>query len=146
MEFAIERLADIREDLEPLLADHHSEIKSHQFELRPDWPRYQALESERALFVFTARHDGELVGYGIFTQFFHPHSTNWLVAQSDTLFLRPEYRRGRDGVKFIEYCGERLRENRVDETLWLVSESNDWGKILERMGYAKKETVYGKEN
>ena len=65
MDFALEALAQVKREAEPLLQQHYEEIalNKDKIKLNPDWRAYAELDKINALRVFTARKDGKLMGY-----------------------------------------------------------------------------------
>ena len=62
---AHECLANVKEDIKPLLEKHWLETEPNQetILLNPDWEQYALLDLARILHIFTARNEGILVGY-----------------------------------------------------------------------------------
>ena len=65
MKLAHECLASVKEDIKPLLEEHWELVALNQgkIKLNPNWEEYARLDAAGVLRVFTAREDGELVGY-----------------------------------------------------------------------------------
>ena len=63
--YRVEKLNDVRGEIEPLLEAHYLEICAHPDELTLDvnWGRYRTLEEIGMLRIFTVRDDGKLIGY-----------------------------------------------------------------------------------
>lgn len=142
-----ETIASVKSEIGVLLRAHYDEIALHKdvIKLAVDWGRYEYLEQENALRVYTARDDGRLIGYSAFFLVWHPHYKNNLFAQNDVLYLSPEYRNGTTaGIRLIKYSEEQLLADRVDKIMWHVKTANDWSAILERLGYQFEERIMGK--
>ena len=60
-----ESLLNVKEDIKPLLEEHWRLVALNQgkIKLNPDWKEYSRLDTAGILKIFTARDDGELVGY-----------------------------------------------------------------------------------
>ena len=92
--FARETYAEAVEDVKALLPIHWREMAQRQDDipLDPDWNFYaQAFHWDMAR-IYTARHDGELIGYVIF--FITPRHTHYAHrwAKDDTIWIKAEHR------------------------------------------------------
>lgn len=143
---AVERLRDVRGEIEPLLRRHYAEIALHKdrIPLAPDWGRYEVMEAAGGLLICTARLDRALIGYAVFFLQHHIHYLHTFVAMNDVLFLDEPHRRGRTGIRLMQFAEEQLRARRVDRVLWHVKRRHDWSAILGRMGYEEDEVIMGK--
>ena len=112
--------------------------------LNPDWKHYEELSNAGMLEVTTARTEKSLIGYQIYIVGPHLHYKSSITAISDVLYLAPEYRRGTTGIRLMKTAEKRLRERGVQRVVQNVKLHNDWGKILERMGYDPFECLYAK--
>jgi GNAT superfamily N-acetyltransferase len=63
---------------------------------------------------------------------------------SDVLYLAPEYRKGTTGIRLMKTAEEELVKLGVQRIVQNVKLTNDWGSILERMGYKPFERIYTK--
>lgn len=152
MKLAREPLAAIRPELEGLLALHYEELTKHKdvVKLKPDWGKYEALDAQGALPIYTARDAGRLIGYAIFFLAFHLHYSDVLCATNDVLFLHPDYRQGSAGLRLVRYADDDL-SNRVeaDRIFWHLKfnthgAERDLQPVFKRMGYAPEEVVVGR--
>ena len=127
----------------PLFKLHYAEIARYlDIPLDPDLGMYETVEAAGNLRVYSARHEGELVGYVIFFLRTHPHYKTSLHAHQDVLFLLPAYRKGLVGIRLIKFADKMLGEEGVQVVSHHVKDYADFGPILERMGYEKVETIY----
>ncbi len=134
------------EEVGPLLRAHWVEIAHYpDIPLDPDFNSYRALEAQGNLRVFTARDalaGMELVGYACFIVRANIHYRTSLQAVQDVLYIRPD-RRG-FGRDFISWCDEELRKDGVQVVYHHVKLAHDWGRLLERLGYERIETIWGR--
>jgi GNAT superfamily N-acetyltransferase len=146
MLFQIEAWADCQPEIAALCVRHWEEIAHNRdlIKLDPDWDKYQKLAQMQMLSVATARVDGILVGYQIYIVAPHMHYRQSLTALSDVLYLAPEYRQGRAGIRLMQCAEEELKRLNVQRIVQNVKVTNDWSKILERMGYKPFEYIYTK--
>ena len=94
--------------------------------------------------VTTARDGSILVGYQIYFVMPHMHYKNSLTAMSDVLFLAPEHRKGLAGILLMKSAEKELVKLGVQRIIQNVKLANDWGSILERIGYKPFERIYTK--
>lgn len=146
--FGVESLHVVKDDGAALFAQHYEELTldRHAVELSPIWAEYAALESINRLLVFTARDGEKMVGYGVFFVTRHMHYADLTVAQNDVFFLQKDYRIGKAGIDFKDYCENAVKESLLGKLKikWSISPLNDWSSILLRSGYEKEESLYGK--
>ena len=142
-----ETLYDVVDEVEPLLRLHYDELtlnKEH-IKLDPMWERYALLESSDSLVIYTARDNGQLVGYSAFFVTQHMHYAALTIVANDVLFLHPDHRTGRTGIRLIKFCESSLRERLGSFKLtWHAKYTNDLASILTRMGYAAEEVILSK--
>lgn len=141
-----ELLCEAVEEMQPLLELHYQELTCHkdQIKLEPDWKRYAELEQQGVFVLFTAREHGHLVGYSAFFLTPHIHYAQTRVAINDVLFLHPDHRKGRTGIKLIRHSEQALKAMGMQKITWHIKFSHDWRTILHRMGYLDEEVSVGK--
>lgn len=143
--FRTETLSQAKADGEPLLRRHWAEIAHYQdIPYAPRWDAYENLERLGMLRIYTARLDGQLVGYCVFVVMHNIHYGSSLEASEDVLFLVPEQRNGRIGIRLIKFADELLRSEGVQLVKRHVKFAHDHGPILERMGYEPIDQIYGR--
>lgn len=133
-------------ELYPHFLDHWRELGRYPFpDIEPGFNEslYIALEAAGGLRVFTARDNGALVGYAVFFLQLHPHHTSALYAMEDMLYVLPA-RRGFTGARLIRFVERELAADGVQVITQAVPVTNDWSKLLERMGYTPIEQIYAK--
>ena len=134
---------DAYKEAKPLLEAHYKEISHYQdIALKVDQNSYMALEKAGYLRIYVARVDGKMVGYAVFLIKRNIHYINSLQALQDVLYIDPGHR-GK-GLKFIAWCDDQLREESIQVVYHHVKLSHDFGKALERIGYERIETIYGR--
>ena len=141
------------EPLDPMLSDaaalfelHYQELTLHKesVKLNPMLENYRQIERAGKIAVYTARDDGELVGYGVFFVAPHIHYGDTIVAMNDVLFLHPAHRKGSMGTRLIKFCEQQLRARGAHKIAWHIKLSLDWSPILIRLGYVTEEITVGK--
>lgn len=140
--FQVEKFKDVWPELCPLTILHWSEIHpGRESAYKPNVKQYQHFNDIGFLHIFTARHEGVLVGQAVIyvTESMH---TQQKMAREDTWYFLPEFRRGRNAIDFLKYIENTLRENGVVEFHATAPERQ--GRILTYMGYDKTMNVYQK--
>lgn len=144
VEFGSEKVRAVWPEIYPIFEKHWEEIAHHKdIPLDPNIEIYHKLDDSGAIRVYTAREDGELVGYCVF--FIHPnlHYKNSLHANQDVLYIKKE-KRGRFGMKFISWCDEQLRKEGVQVISQHVKKAHDFGPLLKRLDYELVDLIYAR--
>ena len=142
----VEGLDTLRPELDALAQEHYREIALYQdrIALAPNWHTYAGLERRGELVSLGVRVEGVLVGYALWVLRTHLHYEGCLTALNDVIYLHPNHRRGRTGLRLIDESEYILKVLGVDHILWHLKPSHDWSNILKRKGYALEEMIYGK--
>lgn len=88
-------------------------LNQGKVKLNPDWERYAELDASNVLRIFTARKDGELVGYCVVLVSTSLHYKDHKFAINDVVFVLPEYREGATGYHLIKAVEDHCREDGV---------------------------------
>lgn len=141
-----EFLSSCLEDFKPMLEKHWEEIALYKdtIKLNPDYEKYYTLEDLSMLKVFTARDDGYPVGYLVFIVDVNLHYQDTVWAKMDILYISPQFRNARVGMRLISFAEECLKEDGVDVIMLGTKAHKPFGRLLRFMGYSKVETYYGK--
>jgi hypothetical protein len=144
--FARERVRDLWDELVPLMAAHLAE-REDAGELPPldiDRVQYEVLDALGKHRAFTARADGELVGYASFVVTTSLHHRTDLRAMHDALYLLPGHRSGLAGIQLIAFADRELRAEQVSTIHHVAPAGSPLGRALERMGNRPHEMIYVK--
>jgi hypothetical protein len=144
--FAVEPVASLWSEMEPLLMEDQTEVGFlPPGKLNPAREQYEGLEKAGALRVFTARHLGVLIGYNSFI--IHPHLHYWpdSWASQDALYIRRQWR-GRTAIRFILWTDAELANLGVAVIHRTSTIRREYGRTLERLGYKGFETSYLKSS
>ena len=147
VDYYVEPLSDkLIAEVQPLIELHYEELTLHKqvIKLDPDWNRYKSLADQKMITIITARDKGVLIGYSLFFVSPHIHYKNNIMANNDVLYLHPDYRQGRTGLKLIRKCEQVLQEQQVDKIVWHVKYAKDFRQILYRLGYEDEDALVGK--
>lgn len=146
--FQTESLEQFLPEALPLLRGQWSEVGScpQAHALDVDMALYASIEQAGALHITTARTaDATLVGYAIYFVHDYPHVQQVCMAQSDALYLHPDYRKGFAGLRLLQAAEHALEGRGVNNIMQTCTRKKDFGVLLRRMGYVNTETVYRKE-
>jgi hypothetical protein len=146
MDFALENLAMVRREIEPLLEEHWKEIALNKeiIKLNPDWRAYAELDKINALRIYTARKEGKLMGYFVILVSRSLHYKDHLFANNDIVFLRKSARRGLTGLKLVKFAVESLQAEGVTKLHVNTKTHQPFDPIMERLGFEEIETVFSK--
>lgn len=144
MEFAIENLAKVRREIEPLLKQHYDEIALNKdiIKMNPDWQAYARLDAANALRIYTARRDDKLLGYFVVIVSKSLHYRDHLFANNDVIFLAKPARKGLTGVKLIKYAIDSLAAEGITKLHINTKAHQPFDAILERLNFEEIERVY----
>lgn len=143
IDFQRESIAGLWGELHPLLDAHYHEISADKtIPLCPDTERYDQLDAAGVIHTYTARLEGELIGYAIFFVQPHLHYATTTHALQDVIFIAREHRRGTLGLRLIRYCDRQLQSEGIHVVHHHIKAAHNWGPILERMGYRLQDLIY----
>ena len=130
-------------ELTPLLKAHAKEICPYDdFEFNPDWATYRFFQDNDKMKAFVAREDGKVMGYLAYMLFHNLHFKDIQQAVQDVLYINPTHRGKMLGMKLIKYADGVMKFNGVHVVMQHVTKQNEFGPILERIGYHHEESVY----
>lgn len=135
--FAVERIEDVLRELVPLHQQHWNETEGHRHSIPLDVDYEYMINAERSgrFMLFTVRApNGELVGNCMMYLTRSTHTKKW-VAEEDTIFIREDHRKGRLGIKLVQYVEDVLRGFGITEIRVTVKTVNRVGAMLQRLGY-----------
>lgn len=145
MQYQEERTSEVWDEAWPLLIEHFEEISANQdIALNPDIEKYNNLDDLGMLRCYTARDNGQLVGYALFLVHQNMHYAQSKQAQQDVIFLQKDARKGLTGYKLIRFAEDMLRGENVQIVYHHVKAMHNFGKILERQGYKLVDLIYSK--
>jgi predicted GNAT superfamily acetyltransferase len=124
---------------------HESARNKHLMVLKPDVPRYRALEAAGALLSLVAYVDETIVGYSVNIVSPHLHYADLLCAHNDVLFVAEEYRKSPLGLKLIRDTERACKARGVHLMLWHAKEDTTLANILPKLGCKVQEIIYTKE-
>lgn len=146
MKYQQEFLPTVENDIRPLIQKHWEDIalNKDKIKLNPDWDAYYVLEQAGVLKIFTAREGDKLVGYFVVIIQYNMHYKDHLFASNDIIFLHPDYRKGRTGIKLIQFAEKCLKEDGVSVLTINTKVHKPFDKLMEFLGFGLIERVYSK--
>lgn len=146
MEYAIEKVSDLQEEVQPLLDLHWEQIalNKDKIKLNPDWQRYIALNEAGLLFCYSAREDKKLVGYFVVIASTSMHYSDHTFGICDIIFIHPDYRGGSAGIKLIKFAEAHLKSIGVSTLAINTKLHAPFDALLDRLQYTCIERVFCK--
>ena len=135
---------DLFKEMFPLLEEHEEELNVLNCGLDVDLQMYVKAVAAKQIAIYTARQEGELVGYAVYWIKRHPHY-NVLVADADVIFLRKDYRVGSTGIKLLRFSEDKLKEKGINVIVQRTKKHKDLGRLFKFLKYEHAEEVYIKE-
>ena len=133
------------DDISRLFQDHYSEISLlKDYDLRPDYSKYFAIHQQDNLKVILCKDEQKIIGYIIFFIGKHLHYIDCLLASEDIYYLKPEYRKGRIGIKMFKFAEQYLKSIGVNMIRYGTKVHFDNSSLFEYLGYSLTEKVYTK--
>lgn len=130
-----------------VLAEAHwreTEMYRHGQPFCPSFDRYNSYDKAGWLVQYTARSEGKLVGYA--TMYLTPSQHTQLpIATEDTFFLLPDYRQGRNAIRFYQFLEADLWSRGAVEIMMTVKLTNGAGRVLEYLGFTETAKQYTKQ-
>lgn len=146
MIFAIEPLSTCWDEIEDIGRKHWHETMEYyrgKQPYAPSFERYNSYDKAGWLKTFTGRDEGKLVGYSLMYLVPSMH-TQHMIATEDTVFLLPEYRRGRNGLRFHQFIEAELRERGAREIVVTAKPGSAACRLLEHIGFSVINHQYSK--
>ena len=146
MKIAHECLASVKEDIKPLIEKHWELVALNQgkIKLNPNWEEYARLDAAGVLRVFTAREDGELVGYCVLVVSRSMHYKDHVFANNDVTFVLPDNRAGATGYQLLKYAEDHCAKNNISLMNVNTKVHIPFDSLLVGMGFNLIERIYSK--
>lgn len=140
-------VSDKADALMPLLRMHRDELATarHLMALAPNVEAYRALENTCSLLALVAYAEDEIAGYSINFIGPHLHYAGLRYAHNDALFVAPQFRGGRLGLRLMRETERLAQERGARMMMWHAKPGTALEQMLPRMGYAVQDIVYSKE-
>jgi GNAT superfamily N-acetyltransferase len=136
---------DFIDEFMQVLPAHYEELcVTKQFPFDPDWDMYKTMANAGMLRTITVRNDGELIGYMAFFIQPNPHYKSCKCAYEDVYYIKPEYRKGRVGIKMFQYAEQCLKRIGVNRMIIHTKVHLDNSRLLEYLGYNITDKLFTK--
>lgn len=131
-----EFLENVLDEIKPIHRAHWEETEGyrHGIALDPDYDYMVNAERTGRFMLFTVRTNKQLVGNCMMYLTQSTHTRKW-IAEEDTIFIDKEHRKGRIGIKLIQYVERVLATLGVTEIRVTVKTVNRVGDLLQALGY-----------
>ncbi len=147
MKIQVENIADLIDELEPLIKKHWEQIalNKDKIKLNPDWDQYKAVSEAGMLRLYTVRDENELlVGYFCVLYMRSLHYADHVFAACDVIYIRPDMRKGSIGYKLIKYVEKDLAKLGISNLAINTKVHAPFDSLLSKMGYNLTERLYTK--
>jgi len=144
--FAVEPLATCWPEIEDIGRKHWHETMEYyrgKQPYAPSFDRYNSYDKAGWLLTFTARDQGQLVGYSLMYLVPSMH-TQTMIATEDTIFLLSAYRRGRNGLRFHQFIESELQTRGAREIVVTAKPGSAACRLLEHIGFEVINHQYSK--
>lgn len=133
------------EEMKILFPLHYEELcVTKDFPLTPDYDAYKRLADAGMLRCITVRADEEMIGYAIFIVQPHLHYMTCKTAFEDIYYIRPDFRKGRVGIRLFKYAEDVLQRIGVNRIIMHTKIHMDNSKLFEYLGYKLTDKIYTK--
>lgn len=134
------------DDMRPLFEAHWEEValNKDKVALNPDYDKYREIANLGMIRIFTAREDGELVGYFVVTIAPHLHYKDHKYALNDVIYLTPDLRAMGIGKGLISFAESVLQEAGISVLIINMKVQHPFDPLLEKLGFTSTERVYSK--
>jgi hypothetical protein len=131
--------------LEPMFPDHYEELcVTKEFPLEPDYEAYKRIADAGQLVCIVCMNGMEVIGYIVFIVQPHLHYKSCLTAFEDIYYLKPEYRKGRTGIKMFKFAEDVLKSVKVNRIIMHTKTHMDNSKLFEYLGYKNSDKLFTK--
>jgi GNAT superfamily N-acetyltransferase len=146
IEIQLECLANVKEEIKPLLEEHWElvALNKGKIKLNPNWKEYARLDAAGVLRIFTARDEGQLVGYFVLFISQSVHYQDHLFATNDVIFVLPDKRAGATGYKLVKYAQDYCRDSGVSLMTINTKVHLPFDSLMVGMGFDLIERIYAK--
>ena len=136
---------DFIDEFMQVLPLHYDELcVTKEFPFDPDWDHYKALAAAGILRTITVRSDGELIVYMAFFIRPHAHYKSCKTAYEDVYYIKPEFRKGRVGIKMFQYAEAALKRIGVNRIIIHTKIHLDNSRLLEYLDYHQTDKLFTK--
>lgn len=133
------------EEMKILFPLHYEELcVTKDFPLTPDYDAYKRLADAGMLRCITVRANEEMIGYAIFIVQPHLHYMTCKTAFEDIYYIRPDFRKGRVGIRLFKYAEDVLQRIGVNRIIMHTKIHMDNSRLFEYLGYKLTDKLFTK--
>jgi len=146
MNYQINSIVDVIQNNIDLVASHWDEVIADQptAALRISDSKYEWLEANSNLAVYTAHDKNKMVGYAVWIVMESLHSGN-MQALNDCIYVKPEYRKRGVGKELIAFSEGDLKEQGIVHMGISMKSYNKFEGLVTSLGYKLTELTYSKD-
>lgn len=145
IEYTIEPIAGVWNEILECASDHWGDtaMGMRGEVLNPSLERYEQYEKAGVFFEIVARKDGEMIGFcGMYVMpSMHTQET---VATEDIIYIKPEFRNGKNSVRFFMAVNNLMKEMGVKKISVTTPVGGKAIPILEKIGFEVEHIGYSK--
>lgn len=144
VKYTQEFLRDIRKEIQGILQEDYDEIEydKERRKLNPNWDLYQRVEDQGDLYIFTCRHEGDIIGYMTVIVHADLHDKYNTCATQDILFLSKPYRKGFIGYNLVRFAENCLKQDGLTHLTITTTSDNPVDGFMKRLGYKEVEKKF----
>lgn len=130
-----------------LLVLHREELATNKklMILKPDRQKYKKLEDLGCLKTLMLFDNEKMIGYSILILTNALHYMDLTMGQSDVLFIHPDYRKGRWGIKLIQETEKLAKNHGIKFITWHGKENTSFSHLMPKLGYQVQDIIFSKE-
>jgi GNAT superfamily N-acetyltransferase len=108
-----------------------------------DFSKYLELDALGVHYAVLAFDCNELIGYNSMLITESPHNRK-IIATTDTIFIKKEYRKGGLGTQMIKIAEEEAKKRGASDIMVTFKNSDNHPEIVKELGFFSYETIYAK--
>ena len=145
--FQVERWSEFWPEGVKHFPAHYDELSldKGKFKLAPFWERYAELDNAGVVVVFTARVEGELVGYLCMMILPHLHyASAGNMAHTDMYFVAQEHRKGGLGARLFLFAQSELKKRGCVKMYTSCKVHQDHSAMFKALGFTLSDYFFTK--
>lgn len=143
IQYRVTNVKECFDNVFELLKDHYDEVETlKDLQLNPDYCIYFEADKKNLVKVILCEDDNKLIGYIVFFVGPNLHYKHCLIATEDIYYLKPEYRKGRTGIKMFQFAEKYLKSIGINMIRYSTRTKLDNSKLFEYLGCNFIEKVF----
>ena len=144
--FAEETHETAIQDIMDIAEEHYLETEplADRISLNPDLDLYAQGNESGVIRFYTAREEGDLIGYCIMLVHPKPHTKDALYAVMDMIYVDPEYRHTELAPDLLTFTMNEVRDLGAEVMTIAMRNHLKFEKLAEGLGFYKSEISYTK--